>query len=127
MDEATLQQLLKTVDTSGTGSSTGSLFDINAIMQSLAPYMIALTIVSVLITILYMVSVIAKWRANKAVVDIKKLLIEMNERDKARDRVTPAPAITPIRDVLAVAPAAPGLSSAQDTVARPSDTDNSSD
>jgi hypothetical protein len=104
MDEATLQQILKSVDTSGTGSSTGSLFDINSIMQSLAPYMIALTIVSVLITILYMVSVIAKWRANKAVVDIKKLLIEMNERDKARDRAAPvSPATAPIRDVIAVA------------------------
>lgn len=127
MDEATLQQILKSVDTSGTGSSTGSLFDINSIMQSLAPYMIALTIVSVLITILYMVSVIAKWRANKAVVDIKKLLIEMNERDKARDRVAPIPPITPIKDVLAVADAAPVPRPAQDTAASPSGNGTSSD
>lgn len=72
-------------------------------MQSLAPYILALTIVSILITILYFVSVIAKWRANKAVVDIKKLLIEMNERDKARDRVAPQPPTVPIHDVIAAA------------------------
>lgn len=82
MDEATLTQLLNSAQSAG-GTST-PLIDINAIMATLAPYMIAMTAVSVLIMILYVVSVIGKWRANKAMLDIRKLLIEMNERDKAR-------------------------------------------
>lgn len=97
MDEATLTQLLNSANSSSGGSS---LFDINAIMQSLAPFMIGLTVVSIVITVLYLISVINKWRANKAIVDIKKLLIEMNERDKMRNMipatpVTPEPPATP--------------------------------
>jgi hypothetical protein len=91
MDEATLNQLLESAKSSGT--ATG-LPDINAIMASLAPYMIAMTVVSVLVMILYIFSVIGKWRANKAMLDIRKLLIEMNERDKARSGVTALRAVS---------------------------------
>ncbi|MGB4967324.1 MAG: hypothetical protein WBO35_03935 [Candidatus Saccharimonadales bacterium] len=87
MDEATLTQLLNTVNSTSEGG-TASLFDIDAIIQSLAPYILAMTVVSALIMILYLVSVIGKWRANKAMLDIRKLLIEMNERDKARSGVS---------------------------------------
>lgn len=86
MDEATLTQLLNSAQ--GSGGTGTPLIDINAIMASLAPYMIAMTVVSGLIAILYIFSVISKWRANKAMLDIRKLLIEMNERDKTRSGVT---------------------------------------
>lgn len=99
MDEATLTQLL---NSAGTGSGT-SLLDVNSIVQALAPFILALTVVSILITVLYVASVIGKWRANKAVVDIKKLLIEMNERDKMRDGASPT-RIAPPEPVPATAP-----------------------
>ena len=81
MDESTINQLLG--GTSG-GTSAASSLNLNSIMSSLAPFMIALTVVSILITVLYFVSIINKWRANKAIIDIKKILTEMNERDKVR-------------------------------------------
>lgn len=90
MDTETLNQLLEQAN-SGTGTSISPIPDINAIMQSLAPYMIALTVVSALFTLLYLISVISKWRANKAVLDMKKILMEMNERDKLRGQVAVAP------------------------------------
>lgn len=93
MDASTLTQLLNSTN-SGTGISP--LPDFNAIMKSLEPFLIALTVVSVLITVLYLFSVINKWRANKAIIDIKKIVIEMNERDKLRMAqavMTPAPMI----------------------------------
>jgi hypothetical protein len=84
MDDASLQQLLKSVEGGTSSSTSGSLFNIDTIMKSLTPYIIALTAVSILITILYLISVVNKWRVNKAILDMKKLLIEMNERDKMR-------------------------------------------
>lgn len=79
MTDETLTQLLTETTTGGT-----SLFDVDSIMQQLAPFIWALTIVSLLITVLYLFSLISKWRTNKAIIDIKKLLVEMNERDKLR-------------------------------------------
>lgn len=95
MDTETITKLL---NSSGGGASTSLLPDFDTIMKSLAPYMIALTVVSILFTLLYLVSVINKWRANKAIIDIKKTLIEMNERDKLRMAQTvmttaPAPVV----------------------------------
>jgi ATP/ADP translocase len=81
MDEATLTQLLE----SASGANTASLFDLDALIQALAPFMIAMTALSILLVALYIVSIISKWRANRAIIDIKKLLIQMNERDKSRE------------------------------------------
>ena len=94
MDEATLTQLLNSAQ--GSGGTGTPLIDMNAIMASLAPYMIAMTVVSGLIAILYIFSVISKWRANKAMLDIRKLLVEMNERDKARSGVTALRAVSDV-------------------------------
>ena len=101
MDESTLMQLL---NSTGTDSGTAtSLFDMDALMESLAPFMLAMTVISVLLVILYLVSIINKWRANKAILDIKKLLIEMNERDRLRYGVdVPQPAVAaPRSDTIA--------------------------
>ena len=87
MDATTLQSLLDA--SSGTSSgSLNSLIDINAIIQPLMPYLIALTIASILITVLYLISVIQKMRANKAILETRDILREMNERDKARGTAT---------------------------------------
>lgn len=95
MDESTLMQLLNSTGTDG-GTAT-SLFDMDALMESLAPFILAMTIVSVLLVVLYLVSVINKWRANKAILDIKKLLIEMNKRDRLRYGAnTPQPSAAPL-------------------------------
>ncbi len=93
MDEATLTELLKNAQVS-TGD-TSSLFDINALIQTFAPFMLALTVVSILITVLYIISVISKWRTHKAIMDMRKLLIEMNERDKLRAPQAPVQPPTP--------------------------------
>lgn len=78
-----------------TGTSTGgtSGFDLNSLMSSLAPFILGSTILTALLVILYAVSVIGKYRANKAILDIKKVLIEMNERDKFRDGMSKSPDI----------------------------------
>lgn len=74
MDAATLQSLLN--ESSGS-SGTSSLFDINALIAPLMPYIIMLTVVSFLITILYFVSVVQKWRANAAIIEIRDILRDM--------------------------------------------------
>jgi hypothetical protein len=83
MDADTLQSLLNS-SSSSSSNSLSSLIDINAIIQSLIPYLIALTVVSILLTILYLISIIQKMRANKAILETRDILREMNERDRAR-------------------------------------------
>lgn len=95
MDEATITELLKQTQSTDGGST--SLLNLDSLMQALAPFMLTLTIVSILITVLYVISVISKWRANKAIVDIRKLLIEMNEREKLH--VSPSPSAAPVPQV----------------------------
>ena len=90
MDAATLQSLLN--ETSGSGGSS-SLFDINALIAPLMPYIIMLTVVSFVITILYFVSVIQKWRANAAIIEIRDILREMRAQPR-----TEAPPATPPSD-----------------------------
>ena len=94
MDQSTIDQLNTLLGKSTTGGSSTGLFDINAIIQPLMPYIIALTVVSVILTVLYCISIIDKWRSNRAILDIRKTLHEMNERDRLRDAPHPAPAQT---------------------------------
>ena len=90
MDAATLQSLLN--ETSGSGG-TSSLFDINALIAPLMPYIIMLTVVSFVITILYFVSVVQKWRANAAIIEIRDIL-----RDMRAQAQTEPPAATSVND-----------------------------
>lgn len=79
MDASSLDSLLN--NPSGTdGSPASSLFNFDTLLQPLMPFIITLTIVSVLITALYLVSIIQKWRANAAVIEIRDILREMNAR-----------------------------------------------
>ena len=68
----------------GSSGSTTSLFDPAKLLEPLMPFIIALTVVSVIITILYIISIIDKWRQGRAILDMRNILREMNERDKAR-------------------------------------------
>ena len=90
MDAATLQSLLN--ETSGSGG-TSSLFDINALIAPLMPYIIMLTVVSFVITILYFVSVVQKWRANAAIIEIRDILRDMRAQAQAEP-----PAVTSAND-----------------------------
>lgn len=93
MDPVTLQQIN---DLLGKNSSTGAPFDINTLLAPLMPYVIGLSIVSVLITILYLMNAITTYRSQRAVLEIRKILREMNERDKARTPVIPPVPATPV-------------------------------
>ncbi len=79
----------------GSGGSSTSLFDPAKLIEPLMPFIIALTIVSILITILYVISIIDKWRQGRAIIETRNILREMNERDKARSSQPVAPANYP--------------------------------
>ena len=80
MDTSTLQSILNSTSTNG----STSLFDVKSILDPLMPYVIVLTIVSIIITILYLISIIQKIRVNSAILEIRKLVRELNERDAQR-------------------------------------------
>jgi hypothetical protein len=77
------------------GGSTGdnggaSLIDTDAIIQAMMPITIILTIVSIIISILYIVSIVHRIRVSKATIETRDILREMNERDKARNAASPS-------------------------------------
>ena len=85
MDPATLQQINDILGkTNSSPTAGGGLFDINTLLAPLMPFVIGLSVVSVLITILYLMSAINAWRSQRAILEMRKILREMNERDKAR-------------------------------------------
>lgn len=74
-----------------------SLLDTDAIIKALMPVTIIATAVSVLIALLYLFSIIQRFRVDRAILESRNLLREMNERDKARQTAPapmPAPAAT---------------------------------
>ena len=48
------------------------------------PFIIFVTIASLLIGVLYIISVITTYRSHKATIEMRDIMREMNERDKAR-------------------------------------------
>ena len=68
------------------GGSTSStpLFDPAKLMEPLIPYIIVLTVISILITLLYIMNVINTWRSHRATIEMRNILREMNARDKVR-------------------------------------------
>jgi|GEM_PF-3994756 len=72
-------------DTLLNGSSdSSSLLDPATLLAPLLPFAVIITIVSVLITVLYVINVITTYRSHRAVIETRNILREMNERDKAR-------------------------------------------
>lgn len=92
-DTSNLSQLQSLLGTSS-GSDTGmSLVNTDAIMKSLMPLIIIGTVVSILITIAYLLNVVQHFRANRAIIETRDILREMNEREKAREApAAPSPA-----------------------------------
>lgn len=72
----------------GSGGSSTSLFDPAKLIEPLMPFIIALTIVSILITILYVISIIDKWRQGRAIIETRNILREMNERHRQSALIT---------------------------------------
>lgn len=71
MDSSDITSLL------GSSSGGGSPFNLDSIIQSLMPFMIILTVLSVLLTLLYGWSVFQRWRVNHAIIEIRDILRDM--------------------------------------------------
>ncbi|GEM_PF-1448892 len=98
--------MLETMDTSnlsadqltsllGKSSDKVSLFNMDKIMASLQPFIIALTVLSIVLTILYIFHLIQKVRVNKAILEIRDTVREINQRQKIAETGSPKPPTTP--------------------------------
>ncbi len=72
IDPALLQELLN----GSTSTTTKPIIDLSYIY----PFLIAFTIISALITILYLINIIQHWRVNRAVLEMRDILKQMNNR-----------------------------------------------
>lgn len=72
----------------GGDTDASSLLDPTALLAPLMPFIVAITVVSVLISVLYVINVITTYRSHKATIETRDILREMNERDKARSMQT---------------------------------------
>lgn len=70
------------------GTSSASVFDPAQLLAPLMPFFIIMTLVGILITVLYVVNVINTFRSHRATIEMRNILREMNERDKARSSST---------------------------------------
>lgn len=68
----------------GGSSDDKSLLDPAALLAPLMPFIILITIASLLIGILYIISIVTTYRSHKATIEMRDIMREMNERDKAR-------------------------------------------
>ena len=95
MDSTALQSLL---DSSSTGDAS-LVPSVNFNLDFIKPYVIALMVLSILLTILFIINVITHIRVNRAILDIRKIVTEMNERQKGGPNTQTAPveadAVTP--------------------------------
>jgi hypothetical protein len=56
------------------------------------PFLILITVVSLLIGVLYVFNAVTTYRSHKAMIETRDILREMNERDKARSSSATPPA-----------------------------------
>lgn len=68
----------------GSSSNASSLFDPAALLAPLMPFIILITVASILIGVLYILNMITTYRSHKATIEMRDIMREMNERDKAR-------------------------------------------
>lgn len=86
------QSLLGGQSSSGSGVS---LFDTNALLKALMPLTIIATIMSIIIAILYLFNIIQRMRVDRAVIESRNILREMNAREKAKETSVEAPVQAP--------------------------------
>ena len=70
------------------GTPSASVFDPAQLLAPLMPFFIVMTGVGFLITVLYIINVINTFRSHRATIEMRNILREMNERDKARSSST---------------------------------------
>ncbi|MGB4761907.1 MAG: hypothetical protein WBP12_00955 [Candidatus Saccharimonas sp.] len=85
MDSSEADQLSKLLG----GSSSGGLIDFNALMASIMPFIIIVTILTFVLTALYCVSILNKWRANRAIVEIRDMLRDFHTEHFSKVTATP--------------------------------------
>ncbi len=68
----------------GDSSSSSGLFDPTTLLAPLMPFIILITVASILIGVLYFLNMITTYRSHKATIEMRDIMREMNERDKAR-------------------------------------------
>lgn len=65
-------------------SSNTNLFDPATLLAPLMPFIILITVVTIAIGVLYILNMITTYRSHKATIEMRDIMREMNERDKAR-------------------------------------------
>ena len=61
----------------------------------IAVFTITASLASIIIVILYFVNALTTYRAHRANIEMRDILREMNERDKARSKPTAVPVVVP--------------------------------
>lgn len=98
--DSTLNSLL---DGSSNSTSLPSLSLPSSITTLITVFTITASIASIIIVLLYIVNAVTTYRAHRANIEMRDILREMNERDKARSKAS-EPAATepaPVSDLTA--------------------------
>lgn len=90
-DSTTLSQIQSLLGTSAGANGTPTLLNTDALIKALMPITIIATIVSILIALLYIFSVVQRIRVDRAVLESRDLLREMNARQKAAEAIEEIP------------------------------------
>ncbi len=65
-------------------SGNTNLFEPATLLAPLMPFIILITVVTIAIGVLYILNMITTYRSHKATIEMRDIMREMNERDKAR-------------------------------------------
>lgn len=79
----------------------GDLLGINSFMQSLLPLLTAITVVSIIFTLLYGWSIYQRWRVNHAIIEIRDMLRDLRSTIKPPETPATPPAKAPADDTSA--------------------------
>lgn len=77
------------IDTLLNGNPTAraaSLLDPATLLAPIMPFIIAMSGATIVISVLYIINVINTFRSQRATIEMRNILREMNERDKARNQ-----------------------------------------
>ncbi len=99
LDQSTINQLNEIL---GGSNGTQSLFDIDKLIAALMPFLIIMTISTLVITVLYALHLYQKWRVNHAILEIRDMVREMSghskqppEKSASQQPATPSEPQTP--------------------------------
>lgn len=92
MDASEVDQLTELL---GGQPSGGSLLNFDTLIAAVMPFIVIATILTFVITALYCVSVINKWRANRAIIEIRDMLRDFHTERFPQVVPEPQPAPEP--------------------------------